>query len=57
MTPNTHKSLENVMLKTKGSTPCDPIGTVRPDDLRRHRMDLWLTRAGLGRNQWYNLTT
>lgn len=53
MTPNTRKSLENMMLKTKGSTPCDPIYTVCLDDLWRHKMDLWLTSA----NQWYDLTT
>lgn len=57
MTPNTRKSLENMMLKTKGSTLCDPIYTVCLDDLWRHKMDLRLTRAGLGRNQWYDLTT
>lgn len=57
MTPNTRKSLENMMLKTKGSTLCDPINTVCLDDLWRHKMDLRLTRAGLGRNQWYDLMT
>lgn len=57
MAPNRCKSLENMMLKTKGSSLCDPIYTVCLDDLWRHKMDLWLTRAGLGQNQWNDLKT
>lgn len=57
LTLNTPKSLENIMLETKGSTLHDSVYTVCLEDLWRHNTDLWLPRAGcgFGGHQWHYL--